>query len=269
MILSCTDAMVPGNTLTEKARLLRGWGYGGIAVFADYASWDDEKMDELLHLEEKTGVVPCEFLFMSPDGGKLMSENPSESEATKALYTKAAEVCARIGAITEIEYILGPQDPLPLFDIYKQMSDEQEARFLSIYRDIAQPVTGTNAAVLLEGINRYESPYMNSIIDCKRVAEKTGIKETGVLADFFHMSIEESNIVESIRAMNGAIKHVHLGDSNRRMPGCGGIDWESGLRALKEQGYKGFINLECSTMGAPEKAIPETAEFLGGILKRI
>lgn len=266
MILSCTNEMVPGKTLTEKAERLRGWGYGGISVFADRAAWDEEKMDELVRLEERTGVKPCEFLFMSPDGGKLMSDNAAERAATKKLYAEAAEVCARIGAITEIEYVLGAQDPLPLFDIYRQMTPEQEAAFIQAYREIARPVAGTKGAVLLEGINRYESPYMNSVIDCKKVTDKAGIAESGILADFFHMSIEEDDIAKAIRAMDGSIRHVHLGDSNRKMPGLGHIDWAAGFRALKDQGYDGFISLECSTMGVPETAIPAAAEFLNRVL---
>lgn len=269
MHLACTNEMVPGATLTDKANKLRVWGYSGISVFADRAGWDDEKLDELINLEQKTGVRPCEFLFMSPDGGKLMSDNPAERAATLALYTEAAAVCARIGAVTEIEYVLGPQNPLPLFDIYKQMTHTQEAAFLEAYRAIAKPVAGTTATVLLEGINRYESPYMNSIRDCKRVADKSGIAEAGVLADFFHMSIEEDNIPDAIRAMNGSIRHVHLGDSNRKTPGLGSIDWRAGFKALKDQGYDGFLNLECSTMGAPEKALPQAAEFLNRILAEI
>ncbi len=269
MILSCTSEMIPGNTLTEKANLLRGWGYGGISVFADRAGWDEEKLDELIHLKEKTGITPCEFLFMSPDAGMLMSEDTYKSEATKSLYIQAAEICAKIGAVTEIEYLYGAQDPLPLFDIYKQMSSDQEERFLAVYRDVVKPVIGTKAVVLIEGINRYESPYMNSIIDCKRVVDKVGLKETGVLADFFHMSMEESNLSESILAMEGSIRHVHLGDSNRRMPRCGSLDWESGFKALKNQEYDGYINLECSTMGSPETAIPEAADFLNRLIGRI
>ena len=33
MKLSCTDFMVPGKTLQEKAEKLYSWGYDGIAVF--------------------------------------------------------------------------------------------------------------------------------------------------------------------------------------------------------------------------------------------
>lgn len=269
MILSCTNLMVPGKTLTEKANALRGWGYKGVTVFADHSDWNDEKLEELLGLENNTGIVPCEFLFMSPDAGKLMSDNTEERDATKALYTQAAEICAKIGAITEIEYLLGPQDPLPLFDVYKQMTNEQEQRFLAAYRDIAKPVIGTEAAVLLEGINRYESPYMNSIVDCARVAAKLGIAEAGVLPDFFHMSIEEPNIPDAIAAVADSIRHVHLGDNNRCMPGTGSIDWERGLQALKVAGYDKFVSLECSAMGRPEKTLPEAAEYLNNILSKV
>ncbi|TPI64853.1 sugar phosphate isomerase/epimerase [Mesorhizobium sp. B3-1-3] len=271
MLLSCTNIIVPGESLTDKATLLRSWGYKGISVFANHSSWNDEKMDELLHLEENTGITPCEFLFVSPAAGKLMSNDAGERAATKALYIQAAKVCAQIGAITEIEYLLGPQDPLPLFDIYRQMTPEQEDHFVSIYRDIARAVVGTNGAVLLEGINRYESPYLNSIVDCARVASKVGLKETGILPDFFHMSIEEADIADAITAVahGDAIRHVHLGDNNRCTPGSGSIDWERGLRALKVCGYSRFINLECSTMGRPEITLPAAADFLTGILRRI
>lgn len=269
MILSCTNLMVPGMTLTEKAHRLRDWGYKGVTVFADHAGWNDEKMEELQTLEHNTGIVPCEFLFMSPAAGKLMSEDADERAATKALYIEAADICAKIGAVTEIEYLLGPQNPLPLFDVYKQMTLEQEEKFLAVYREIAQIVEGTDAAVLLEGINRYESPYMNSIIDCANIVAKLDMKEIGVLPDFFHMSIEEADIAEAIAVVADSIRHVHLGDNNRCTPGKGSIDWERGLKALKAGGYDQFISLECSTMGKPEDTLPDAADYLNKILARI
>ena len=57
MRLSCTSTMVPGKSLTEKARNLSRWGYEGIAVFVDYVDWNQELYQELLSLEECTGAV--------------------------------------------------------------------------------------------------------------------------------------------------------------------------------------------------------------------
>lgn len=36
MILCCSTPMIPGATLTEKAELLKTWGYQAIAIFQPY-----------------------------------------------------------------------------------------------------------------------------------------------------------------------------------------------------------------------------------------
>jgi hypothetical protein len=58
------------------------------------------------------------------------------------------------------------------------------------------------------------------------------------------------------------IKHVHLADNNRMLPGYGNIDWAGCIAALKSVGYDGYLNLECSTSGDPATTLPATSEFL-------
>ena len=178
------------------------------------------------------------------------------------MYKLAAKVSGEIGAVTELEFEYGPQSPLPLFHPYAKMSPEQEEAFMEMYRELSEPLKGTDGKMLLEGINRYESPYLNSIRDCRDVVERLGLKEAGVLADFFHMSIEESDYRESILYAGEYIRHVHLGDSNRLLPGYGMTDWKACFEALKEVGYQGFVNLECSTCGDGAVTLPKTAVFL-------
>ena len=64
--LSASDAMVPGRTWTEKAELLHRLGYSGMTVFVDEPDWNDGMLEELLKLEERTGVRCCEFAFTGP-----------------------------------------------------------------------------------------------------------------------------------------------------------------------------------------------------------
>lgn len=262
MRLSCTSTMVPGKSLTEKARNLSRWGYEGIAVFVDYVDWNQELYQELLSLEECTGVVPCEFAFGDGIYGHLMDRDPDIRKKSRDMYKLAARISGEIGAVTELEFEYGPQSPLPLFHPYAKMGKEEEQEFCEMYRELAEPLKGTKGKMLLEGINRYESPYLNSIRDCRDIVGSLGLKEAGVLADFFHMSIEESDYRESILYAGEYIKHVHLGDSNRLLPGHGMTDWKACFDALKEIGYKGFVNLECSTCGDPAVTLPETADYL-------
>ncbi len=260
--LSCTNTMVPGKSLTEQAENLKNWGYEGIAVFMEYRSCNKEKQEEILKLEERTGIIPCEFAFSDDLYGHLMDPDPDLRRACRDMYREAAAVSGALGAVTELEYEYGPQNPLPLFHPYARMEPQQEEEFLQMYRELLEPLAGTEGKMLLEGINRYESPFLNTLEDCRAVTDRLNDPRAGVLADFFHMSIEEKNMAESIRKAGPAIRHVHLGDSNRLLPGYGSTDWDACLRALKEIKYEGFLNLECCVCQDPAVALPETSRYL-------
>ena len=42
------------------------------------------------------------------------------------------------------------------------------------------------------------------------------------------------------KKVKGFIKHVHLGDNNRLLPGKGSIDWDACFSALKDADLMGF-----------------------------
>lgn len=262
MKISCTNTMVPGKNLTEQAENLKKWGYDGIAVFVEYESWNEQLHDEVLKLKDRTGIIPCEFAFSADIYGHLMDKNEQIRRKSREMYKTAAMVCGELGAVTELEFAYGPQNPLPLFHPYAKMNAGQEEEFLQMYRELMEPLKGTRGKMLLEGINRYESPFLNSLKDCKDVVSKLNDERAGVLADFFHMSIEESDMAESILYAGSYIRHVHIGDNNRLLPGYGSTDWEVCLNALKEIGYDGFLNLECSTCGDPAVTLPEVSRYL-------
>lgn len=262
MKIAAANLMVPGKSITEKAQYLKEWGFDGIALFIKYSEWTDEYYQEVLDLEKNTGIKPCEFAFGDELYGHLMSEELVLREKSRAMYKLAAKIAGELGAVTELEFAYGAQDPLPLFNPYQSMNADQHAGFLQMCRELTEPLLGTQGYMLLEGINRYESPFLNSIKQCKDITDELALANTGVLADFFHMSIEESCIADSIRYAGKSIRHVHLGDNNRLLPGYGSIDWQAGFNALKDVGFDGFVCLECSTCGEPDKTLPETAKLL-------
>ena len=262
MKISCTDAMVPGISLTEKAINLKRWGFDAIAVFAEYTSWNEEKLDELSSLYDRTGICPCEFVFMDPVYGHLMDQDIRIKNQAVQMYRDAIRVCKKIGAITEMEFDYGAQDPLPLFEPYKQMSESEEKGFLEVLKTLGGEAEGSRAWILIEPINRYETKYLTRMKDVKGIIEKVHLSNVGILADFFHLSIEESDLPASIREAGSLIRHVHLGDSNRLLPGYGHIDWDSCFQALKSIGFNGYLNLECGIPGDAEMELPKTARYL-------
>lgn len=262
MKLCCSSPMVPGVTLTEKAQNLHAWGYDAIAVFQPLIDWNDDVRVELAALESHTGVRVAEFILMDDSYGNAMSSDGQLRERCRAMYRQTAAVCAELGAVTEIEFQYGPQQPLPLFDPYQQLAADEELAFITFYQEMLDIVSGTPGRVLLEPINRYESRYLNRVVDNVRILDAVAHPHAGLLPDTFHMSIEEADLAEALRSAGKHIRHVHLGDSNRLLPGHGLLDWPAIFRALVDVHYEGYVNLECSTEGDPSATLPATATFL-------
>lgn len=267
MLLCASTPMIPAETLTEKAELLHGWGYDAIAVFQPYEHWNDSVYDELRTLESRTGVRPVEFVLTSEIYGKAMSADATLRAACRDMYRRAVDVCTELGMVTEVEYEYGQQDPMPLFDPYQQMDAQQESEFIVFYRELLDRARGSQASVLLEPLNRYESRYLNSVNDNLRILRRVDHPNAGLLPDTFHMSIEEADLPEALRSAGDAVRHVHLGENNRTLPGHGTLDWAKIFDALHDIGFDQTVNLECSTSGRPHETLPATATLLREYMK--
>ena len=116
---------------------------------------------------------------------------------------------------------------------------------------VAEPLGVT---VLLEPLNRYECDYINTLADGAAIAAEVGTRNLKLLADTFHMNIEEDS-VECLATAKGLIAHVHLADSNRQAPGHGHLDIVRTLDALADAGYAGYLSLEILPIPTPRRAL--------------
>ena len=90
--------------------------------------------------------------------------------------------------------------------------------------------------LLYEPLNRYETNLINTLEDGVALANSQGPSNVRLLADLFHMSIEEASLPDAIRAAGTLIGHVHFVDSNRRAAGMGHTDFGPVVAALREVG---------------------------------
>ncbi|MHC4646605.1 MAG: TIM barrel protein, partial [Planctomycetota bacterium] len=91
-----------------------------------------------------------------------------------------------------------------------------------------------------------------------QVGEKAADYGMPLLADLFHMNIEEESIGDSIRAAGDCIGHVHFVDSNRRPAGMGHIDFTEVAEALKDINYSGYASAEAFSYPDADSAAVQT-----------
>jgi len=103
--------------------------------------------------------------------------------------------------------------------------------------------------LVLEAINRYEVSIINSTGDAARFIGSMGSPANiGILYDTFHSNIEDADMLQAIREHGSLIRHVHLADSNRRLPGEGHIPFREIINELDGVGYEGYYSLEALSM---------------------
>jgi sugar phosphate isomerase/epimerase len=139
------------------------------------------------------------------------------------------------------------------------VSREQALAWLAEgFRGLQTHASQAGIPLFYEFLNRYETNLINRLPDAIAFLKNNQLSGVKVLADLFHMNIEESSISEAIRASGDWIGHVHFVDSNRRAAGFGHIDFASVISALRSISYQGYLSAEATAYPDSESAAAQT-----------
>ena len=122
-----------------------------------------------------------------------------------------------------------------------------------------------NVPFIYEPLNRYETNLINRLADGADFIEANSLDNIVLLADLFHMNIEETDLASSLRAAGKHVGHVHYADSNRRAMGLGHTDPAPIIAALKEIGYKGHLSAEILPLPDPKTAARQTMKSIRSV----
>jgi sugar phosphate isomerase/epimerase len=114
----------------------------------------------------------------------------------------------------------------------------------------------------LECWNRYGTYLLNRLEQAMRLWRETGLSNGGVMADTYHMNIEERSLPQAIRETGELLNHVHLSDSNRAAPGQGHLDFASVLQALIDIDYRGYLTFELDVQAATRSGVMPVVDDL-------
>lgn len=110
--------------------------------------------------------------------------------------------------------------------------------------DLGEHAARHGVPLLCEPLNRYETNLLNRVTDTATWLRTLRTRNVRILADLFHMNIEEANSAAALREAREWIGHVHFADSNRRAMGFGQTEIAPIVAALREIGYRGYLSAE-------------------------
>jgi len=122
--------------------------------------------------------------------------------------------------------------------------------------------------LLIEAVNRYESPVGHSLADTWDIARRANSPFVWILPDTFHMNIEEVNMRQAIGDHRACFGSFHLSDNTRHFPGFGALDFAAIIAMLDELGYRGKLAIEGNVRTSFAADVEVAMQCLGPLLVR-
>lgn len=126
--------------------------------------------------------------------------------------------------------------------------------------DLGEHAKRHGVPLLFEPINRYETNMITTLGAGVELLRPLATKNVRILADLFHMNIEEVDLAAALRETSSHLGHVHFVDSNRRPAGLGHIDYRPIFDALRAINYTGFCSAEALPYPDPDAAARQTID---------
>ena len=234
----------------EKAVQL---GYAAVEIFPRAAS--EIRVEEVRRLLKEHKLAVAAF---GTGGGwvrhklSLTSADPEIRARARAFVTEMIELAGKFGAAVIVGSMQGKWDA--------EVSRSKALNYLGeALTDLADVAHSKGVTLLYEHLNRYETNLLNRVEDVIPFVKPFNGR-VKILADLFHMSIEEASIPDAIRMGGELIGHVHFADSNRRPAGYGHTDFPPVFDALREIGYEGYVSAEAFSYPDAESAARQTLE---------
>ena len=236
-------------------------GYDGVELFVD----DIDRFDA-----RKVGEIA------NSKGMSLSSIDTSAVFLKRGLSFTDADHGKREKAVENvIQYIQGAS----VLDSYVTLSlvrgskgsgnRKAVGRALRCIKRCCQTAKNLGVVLLLEPLNRYEIDFINTLEEARSVVKEIGPESLGLLADTFHMNIEERSIEDPLLSVRDMLKHVHVADSNRLAPGMGHLNFERLVNVLKSIGYDRYLTVEIIPKPSMNIAFEKAAESLRPLISQI
>jgi sugar phosphate isomerase/epimerase len=255
--IAIQEDMLPGPRLEDRFEQAADLGVHGIEFWSRTLP---AQVADIERLSGRRGVVAASVnhgrrsRFLDPD--------PAERARALAELREAMVLSGRIGAegVIFVPHFFGPL--LPDLSPYLDAVALERGLLSAQLNHLAVDAQAAGVKLFVEPVNRYETHLLVRLADAASLVRPLQQPNLGIVADLFHMALDEPDIPSVIRAHADVIGHVHLADHNRRLPGQGCLDFAAALAAIADIDFEGWMVFEC---GAPGENAPQAGAYLADL----
>jgi sugar phosphate isomerase/epimerase len=242
------------NGLADAFTRAKALGFDAVEIFPPRA--DAPELAEVRPLVDRTGL---RVAAVGTGAGwvvqrlTLTHADPATREKARAFIRAIIDFAGQFGAPAIIGSMQGRWEA-------GVSRDQALACLGDALNELGDHAARHKVPLLYEPLNRYETNLFNRLGDTATWLRTLRTRNVKILADLFHMNIDEANSAAALREAGALVGHVHFADSNRRAIGFGQTPVEPIIAALREIGYAGYLSAEVFPLPDAEAAARQTIE---------
>ena len=236
-------ADIAGKDLIDQIR----WGYD-----QGFRAWENtglknksaEEQERISKTVQQLGMQFGQFVgTMTFQDVTFAGRDTSLREKVLKDVRASVEIAKRMNT-KFIHNVLGMADP-------KLSWDFQMANAIELLRHIAEIYEPHGMVMVMESMNHkidHPGMFLHTIPQAYALAKAVGSPSVKVLFDFYHVQIQEGNLLPTMDYAWDEIAYMQMGDTpGRNEPTSGEINFHKVLQYVHDKGYRGFMGMEHGT----------------------
>jgi sugar phosphate isomerase/epimerase len=226
-----------GGELAKKLTRLKELSFKA----AEFSATDPAQIDSALL---STQLNHCELKASALLTGGIYSQFRVCFASPEASVRE--EAVRRVSALMPLAHQLGALLVLGLMQGQRADAADRKSAHRNIIdclKRVGDHAERQSVHCVLEPVNHLEVGFNHTVADASAVLNQVGSSFLHIMADTFHLNIEESSVEGAIRACNKDLSHFHLCETNRCTFGSGHLDFQRVFRTLNEIKYEGYCTV--------------------------
>ncbi|MDF2962837.1 MAG: sugar phosphate isomerase/epimerase [Paenibacillus sp.] len=250
-----------GN-VSEMLADLKAIGYTGLEPFV--RNPEDMNVSEFAGLVDKYG-----FEIAAVGTGPVVAEDKltftaKEESVRETAIQRAKNVvqfAARFGSQVNVGKLRG--------EIHPGLEVQSWLWMKEAFLQVCDYAARNNVKITLEPQNQFVINNLNSTQQALSFLKDVNTDNLFLMLDVFHMHMEDKSIAASMIEARDVTLHIHFADSNRFVPGKGGIHFAEVIGVMKALNYNRYITMEVNQTPNSRAAAEQAYNYVHALIKEV
>jgi len=259
--VDCARPLAYSGNLREATAKLATLGYDGVELMVvDLTAFSEDQAENTIRQSGLEMPCICTGEIPGQTGLSFMADDRETRVAAIQLAKRVIAFAARWKSLVNLGRFRGrigtEHDRETYLDYFREAvweTSEYAAQFDVCW--VLEPVTSL--------IHNFITTSAEGITWVKDINHPS----FQLMLDIFHQNIDDPSIYSALIDARGMLKHIHISDNNKQMPGTGHLDLNEYLRVLEAIGYDGYLSAELFQLPDQDTAVSRTVDYMRGIIQ--